>query len=1261
MAFSTFNSFNSNLHKPKKIASVNPYGVSSYAVSSYGVSGTTSDGYTIYTFTTGTYTMSYTNMWNEPIYILAVGGGGAGGADQGGGGGAGGVIQTSKDVSGTSTITISVGNQTTQNVVMSGNDTTVRFDSDSTTFTAYGGGYGAGNGLTPAQGGSGGGVSGNGVLQAAGGSQSAAAISANNIGKTGGGTSGSANCGGGGGAGGIGVSGSSAGGGSGGNGVLCTVTGIKNFQSYGTYYWGGGGGGATNGTRGGGGAGTGGSTSTGGTTSLNSGTSGSGMTGGDGGLNTGGGGGGGMGSGGGVCGRGGSGIVIIAIKTSVLPAYSFRVKGNGTSTVPTTDIISSSLTNTGSVTMYNDSTRGYVFNFSGANYLSIAVSTPVTSTKTFWVSSSTPTAGGGNVFSGNNYPIWFSGRTNLQANSNFPNGTNVYSSKTQIITWVFYAVTTTATSTSIYVNGIFDVTASTTYSGDTSPIQFGAYTGTSNYTGYLDDMRLYPSVLSDAQILSIYNESVSSVFVISSAVIASAAIDYQAFMNYTGSSTTWVGNVEKDQTGAYTLYNDLNGITNDSIRGYLYNGYRLESGIVISSTYSVTFWLKRTSNTITKNQTIVNNYSGTVGAPGGQLFYYCDTNGYFVTSHGATYATDLFTSTIQFPLNTWVHIGITYNYTTNLFSVYKNGVFSSSQTKSSSFTTQTSARLQVLDSYPDRTNYESFPGNIDNMRIYSRLLSSNEVYAIYYYEINNPKTLVITGGGSGGTLSKNGDYYINTFLSSSTFTITETTTVNYLIVAGGGSSGYTDGTYNGGGGGGGYKLGSMSLAAGSYTVTVGNGGDAGGGGYPGQGGSSIFNNITATGGGRGAGPTDYNGQAGASGGGGAAYSNGTSTIGGIGITGQGNNGSNSFYIASAVISSGGGGGATSAGTIGSLTVPSAGGTGITISSSNLTGYPNSTTFCGGGGGSYDILNTSSTYNTVTYGGIDGSGGGGKGMFKTTTTTIVGTDGTANTGGGGGAGGKYGAGYSIGGSGIVILTYNYIPDILWYKFNSTDISSNGLNLLNSATGDYNALCTTSNMIVNNALNLDAINSIDLKLTNNTTITSFTTTQSVSYTCWINVTNLNTQANPTQMHSIPITMAYYTKDYNILPFEFQYSNSTSFIWQRSNIGGDCLTINNPPSINYNTYAHYAFIVENTGTSLWTFKRYVNNILIDTLLSTATNNPSLIPFSFANYPSKINSTFDSSSQYFKNTTGALDDFRVYNYALTSSQVTSIYNSRN
>jgi hypothetical protein len=158
--------------------------------------------------------------------------------------------------------------------------------------------------------------------------------------------------------------------------------------------------------------------------------------------------------------------------------------------------------------MYNDATRGYVFRFSGSNYLQISASTLTNSTKTFWLSSSTPSTGQGNVFSSNNFAVWFQATSTLKF---YPgnSGTIYTSTTTQTITWIFYAITTSNTKTYMYINGSSSSNAgcniSAGWSGDTNPIQFGAYAGSNYYTGYMDDMRLYPSVLTSAEILQIYN------------------------------------------------------------------------------------------------------------------------------------------------------------------------------------------------------------------------------------------------------------------------------------------------------------------------------------------------------------------------------------------------------------------------------------------------------------------------------------------------------------------------------------------------------------------------------------------------------------------------------------------------------------------------------------------------------------------------------------------------------------------------------------
>ena len=223
-----------------------------------GTSSANSKTYKVRTFTlTGTtYTVTYTNPASSVIYILAVGGGGVPGAGSGGGGGgAGGVVMQSPTLpAGTNqTITINVG-AGSSTLGVNGSNTTVTFNGAGTSsFTAYGGGYG-GNGIgnsTSSPGnsggsGGGGGNNNNGVTANGG----AANTSNNNIasaGAAGNQAVGGNNYGGGGGGGGAGGPGTTSpnGQGSGGPGIKCNLTPINNFSPngtpYGNYYWAGGG------------------------------------------------------------------------------------------------------------------------------------------------------------------------------------------------------------------------------------------------------------------------------------------------------------------------------------------------------------------------------------------------------------------------------------------------------------------------------------------------------------------------------------------------------------------------------------------------------------------------------------------------------------------------------------------------------------------------------------------------------------------------------------------------------------------------------------------------------------------------------------------------------------------------------------------------------------------------------------------------------------------------------------------------------------
>jgi hypothetical protein len=258
----------------------------------------------------------------------------------------------------------------------------------------------------------------------------------------------------------------------------------------------------------------------------------------------------------------------------------------------------------------------------------------------------------------------------------------------------------------------------------------------------------------------------------------------------------------------------------------------------------------------------------------------------------------------------------------------------------------------------------------------------------------------------GNTITTDGNYWYHTFTSSGTFSLQQPTSVDYLVVAGGGGGG--KGANAGGGGAGGLRStvtatggggsleSALSMAPGSYTVTVGAGG-AGGAADTNNGtdgSNSVFASITSTGGGGGGGSGSNSGRAGGSGGGGGLYE----TVGGAGTANQGYAGGPNIGLAANATKfrAGGGGGAGAVGG-GAGAGVGTGGAGVATSISG-----SSVTYAGGGGGGAND-------------GIAAGGAGGGGA--------AGSAGTANTGGGGGgAGNSGGNNVSAGGSGIVIVRY-----------------------------------------------------------------------------------------------------------------------------------------------------------------------------------------------------------------------------------------------
>ena len=344
--------------------------------------------------------------------------------------------------------------------------------------------------------------------------------------------------------------------------------------------------------------------------------------------------------------------------------------------------------------------------------------------------------------------------------------------------------------------------------------------------------------------------------------------------------------------------------------------------------------------------------------------------------------------------------------------------------------------------------YSFFPGDIDEVRLYSAALSQAQIVTdMHTYGMNS----AISAGdhrahfdfneGSGTTVYNRASgapstSHLTTFRSPNFFDVKTTTTsgsdtvvtfprtyltsvggwvvphgvstAQYLVVGGGGGGGSRHG---GGGGAGGMRTGSAAVVGGSAsTLIVGQGGRgvaehsnaayAGIAANNGQDSSAL--SLTSLGGGRGSAA----GGAATSGGSGGAAQMATSfghAIG-LGTAGQGNNGGQGS--GSSGYGGGGGGGAGAVGSDASANTGGAGGVGLSSSISGSAVF-----YAGGGGGGG---------STGGAGAAGGNGGGGAGKIG----SAAGDSGSANTGGGGGAGGydSLNRQGGSGGSGVVIVRY-----------------------------------------------------------------------------------------------------------------------------------------------------------------------------------------------------------------------------------------------
>ena len=190
----------------------------------------------------------------------------------------------------------------------------------------------------------------------------------------------------------------------------------------------------------------------------------------------------------------------------------------GSSTIPTTDSIGgytlTPITNASypsSPAIVLDATRGYVLATNiGTGLITSFIPSTASWSRCFWLKKNTTTNGGGNALSSLNYPI-YSPTGKIQIDLNYLGAkTPVLDTTDRGLIWVHYVFTYDSTSKVcvLYVNGnaVSNATLINTIPTETQSLCIGNYDSNVNGANqYFDDIYCYSRALTSAEVLSVYN------------------------------------------------------------------------------------------------------------------------------------------------------------------------------------------------------------------------------------------------------------------------------------------------------------------------------------------------------------------------------------------------------------------------------------------------------------------------------------------------------------------------------------------------------------------------------------------------------------------------------------------------------------------------------------------------------------------------------------------------------------------------------------
>ena len=365
------------------------------------------------------------------------------------------------------------------------------------------------------------------------------------------------------------------------------------------------------------------------------------------------------------------------------------------------------------------------------------------------------------------------GGTNIGILRSIPSGcANEFMQSTNytLNTWNHAVVTYEANLVKVYLNGVYigstpvtcaNTTANTTcYIGASNPSIWACI---NYFNGKIDDLAIYNRVLSDGEATTLYNGTVAVASCPSlSGTLTNGLVAYYPFC---GNANDASGNSNNGTVNGATLTTDRFGNANSA---YHFNGnqenIKIQNSILPSTptSFTISMWLKYEGGTGSPRDVICDrsmaNYSYKYRLIEGQVNN-SPTYGWYSASVTPKYSTVNATNLSS----NWENIIGVVDIPNNKMKLYRNGLLIGTSTNGFQYPNETNPTYIGANVGPNGSVDPSFIGVIDDVCVWNRVMTDQEISTLYsqnicYQSVTVTDTLIINTG----ILSYNPITYNNT-------------------------------------------------------------------------------------------------------------------------------------------------------------------------------------------------------------------------------------------------------------------------------------------------------------------------------------------------------------------------------------------------------------------------------------------------------------------------------------------------------------------